>query len=87
MAPVTATTTGVARHPIDDANLETLISRLRSFDKRSNVTTTLQTNDLETDLDIEGLVGELERFTEWRFGELVRRDTSNIDSLIFILNV
>lgn len=86
MAPVTVTTTGVARHPIDDANLEALISRLRSFDKRSNVTTTLETNDLETDLDIEGLVGELERFTAWRFGELVRSDClSLLSRLLFII--
>ncbi len=73
MAPVTATATGVAHHPIDDTNLEALILRLRSFDNSSCVKSSFQEQS-EVHIDIEGLVGELERFTEWRFGELVRLD-------------
>lgn len=77
MAPVTVTSTGVARHPIDDSNLKALISRLRLFDNSpSSVNTPLPQDQQEVEIDIEGLIGELERFTEWRYGELV---SSTID--------
>lgn len=81
MAPAAATVTGVQRQTIDDLKLITLLERLRGYDP---VTTPPCSKNDDCDdsevlsssqiIDIEGLVGELERWPQWRFQELVRFD-------------
>jgi len=77
MAPAAATVTGVQRQTIDDLKLITLLERLRGYDP---VTTPPCSKNDDCDdsevlsssqiIDIEGLVGELERWPQWRFQEL-----------------
>ena len=78
MAPVAATITGVQRQTIDDPKLVALLERLRNYER---VTTQSHLAPIDCDdetlnspqiVDIEGLVGELERWPQWRFQELVR---------------
>ncbi len=78
MAPVTVTTTGILRQPIDDSELVALIETLSSYATVSGIKNDNH-NDYNglpsiecSDIDIEGLVGELEIFDDWRFTEQVR---------------
>ena len=80
MAPVTATSTGIPRQFIDDPELFALLERLSSYDVstskpiRGNSQTGGASADADTDtarVDVEGLVGELERWTQWKFQEMV----------------
>ena len=66
MAPITATTAGVARQIIDDPELTSLLSRLCGF--------TVPTGDVAREMEemVDGLVGELEGVQRWRFQEQVR---------------
>mmetsp|Transcript_14935 Transcript_14935/g.32205 ORF Transcript_14935/g.32205 Transcript_14935/m.32205 type:complete len:97 (+) Transcript_14935:479-769(+) len=86
MAPVTATSVGIARQTIDDPKLIALLERLSKFD----VTTTNDTNKdgvdstVEDDVgtsdtnmeqneivDVVGLVTEMDRVPRWHFQEQV----------------
>lgn len=78
MAPVTVTTTGISRQPIDDCELVALIETLSNYATASGIKND-NYNDYNglssiecSDVDIEGLVGELEIFDNWRFTEQVR---------------
>lgn len=66
MAPVTATTIGVPHQPIDDPDLISFIDRLRVYARSTQCS-----NDNDVGLDIEGLVGELEKRIHWDFSEQV----------------
>ena len=89
MAPVTATSTGIPRQFIDDPQLTALLERLSSYDVRRNSDSDggnldKSTSDKDVDgdnsndeterVDIEGLVGELERWSQWKFQEVVSWD-------------
>ena len=75
MAPVTATTTGVARQIIDNPELTQLLERLSAFDTSNpDVEDVFDDSTLDCNasrLDLEGLVGELERWPRWKFQEMV----------------
>lgn len=75
MAPITTTTTGIPRQPIDDPELVSLIKRLQSYDclvHREEVGGSAGSSIGKDDnVDIEGLVGELERVDQWRYTEQV----------------
>ncbi len=77
MAPVTATTTGLPNHPMDDPGLVSLLGKLRSYDNINDLQSQ-EGQDRElppcSTVDIEGLVGELETLHEWRYTEQVRLD-------------
>lgn len=76
MAPITSTTTGIPRQTIDDAVLRSLIDTLSSYDCNNLVNDVASENRAPSDtcssrVDVEGLVGELERWPQWRFQEMV----------------
>ena len=76
MAPITSTTTGIPRQTIDDAVLRSLIDTLSSYDCNSLVEAEASKNYAPSNtcsgrVDVEGLVGELERWPQWRFQEMV----------------
>jgi hypothetical protein len=74
MAPVTATTTGVARQIIDNPELTQLLERLSAFDTSNpDVEDVFDDSTLDGNasrIDLEGLVGELERWPRWKFQEM-----------------
>jgi len=76
MRPVAATVTAVQRQTIDDPKLVALLERLRNYDPvTAKSHSTLIDCDDETltstqKVDIEGLVGELDRWPQWRFQKL-----------------
>jgi len=75
MAPITSTTTGIPRQTIDDAVLRSLIDTLSSYDCNSLVEAEASKSDAPSNtcsgrVDVEGLVGELERWPQWRFQEM-----------------
>lgn len=61
MAPITATSTGIQPQVIDDVELSDLIVRLNAFD----------TSGSSAEVDVSGLVRELEHYSTWKFQELV----------------
>ena len=82
MAPVTVTATGVGGERIEDPQLRALLDRLCTFKVETNALEE-GTNEASNDdsdhkmqspsrVDVEGLVGELERWPKWRFHEQVR---------------
>lgn len=83
MAPVTATSTGFCNQFIDDDRLSSLLERLSAYDtSESNASSNLDAEvgnadgDVDADadavrIDVEGLVGELERWPQWKFEETV----------------
>lgn len=66
MAPVTVTITGVQRQPIDDSELVALIKSLCLYYAVDDG------KPCSENVDIEGLVGELERVDQWKYTEQVR---------------
>jgi len=75
MAPITSTTTGIPRQTIDDAVLRSLIDTLSSYDCDSLAKAEASKNHAPSNacsgrVDVEGLVGELERWPQWRFQEM-----------------
>lgn len=79
MAPVTATSTGFCNQFIDDDRLSSLLERLSAYDtSESNASSNLdaEIGNYDADaaavrIDVEGLVGELERWHQWKFEETV----------------
>ena len=79
MAPVTATKTGIPRQTIDDPQLKALLSRLSEYAIHDTIfassdnfgTASDNKGDEQSRVDVEGLVGELERWPRWRFQEMV----------------
>jgi|EP00979_Chaetoceros_neogracilis_P003837 hypothetical protein len=88
MAPVTATTTGVARQVIDNPQLIQLLERLSVFDRTNpDVEDIFDDSALDSDtsrIDLEGLVGELEKCSRWKFEEMVSGHKTL--ELFFLLN-
>ena len=81
MAPITATTVGVPRQTIDDPALSSLLERLTSYDcQRDTTPSTINQMDVTNDsgdmdvprVDVDGLVKELEKYSQWKFQEMVR---------------
>jgi hypothetical protein len=82
MAPVTETATGVGGQRIEDPQLRALLDRLRTYGAETSELEgdTDKANSDDSDsamqppsrVDVEGLVGELERWPKWRFHEQVR---------------
>ncbi len=74
MAPVTATSTGITRQFIDDPELKALLERLSSYDVGPVKPLPEGSRDANAEaakVDIEALVGELERWPQWKFQEMV----------------
>ena len=68
MAPITATSIGLARQTIDDAELTSLLRRLRALVESDG-----KEGQSEHGMEemIDGLAGELKGLSKWRFQEQV----------------
>ena len=71
MAPVTISVAGVTRQIIDDSTLTVLLDRLSTFDTSADQSISPY-DEADTDnVDIDGIVSELEKYPKWRFQEQV----------------